>query len=452
MPIWVTSGAVAASGLAVGATAAGLPEPAIVGAIAIVLLVGAMIYRSALGLAIFAFAYPYNLTVHVGPLKWAMAAVLVGTLVLMWVIRQVLPNPPAREKTPLDWPVAAFAVATAVSLLSLVGPGSDPDEQMLGMIKAAGGFLLFLLTVYWLRDRRDLWLVVGAILATGLVEAAMTIIPVMMGVHPVSTTTRATGTTADGNLLAGFLVLVSPLVLAVGLQLSDGWRRLSIAGVATLVCGAALVATLSRSGWLGLATGVVMLAVLLPERRRQIAFLTGAVLLVLVIAGFAGPTADRLRTAEGDATTLAGRLPVWWATLQMFAQHPAFGVGVQNFGSSVRSYNPGLHINHAHNLFLNVAAERGVLGLLTFGALVVVLFRTLADVLKHTSVERERLLTAGLIASFVAFLVHSLFDVSYYDYRILLLFWLLVGVAACLPRLLIPKTTALRPGVVARRA
>jgi hypothetical protein len=44
-------------------------------------------------------------------------------------------------------------------------------------------------------------------------------------------------------------------------------------------------------------------------------------------------------------------------------------------------------------------------------------------------------LAAAITAIFVAFLAASLFDVAYYDYKILLLFWLLAGLAASLPRL-----------------
>jgi len=49
----------------------------------------------------------------------------------------------------------------------------------------------------------------------------------------------------------------------------------------------------------------------------------------------------------------------------------------------------------------------------------------------------SRALIAGIAASILGFFAHSLFDVSYYDYRILLMFWLVTGFAACVPRLLI---------------
>jgi O-antigen ligase len=418
-----------------GATVAGFPLPVGIAAMAVLLLVGAIVYRPAVGLAVLAFVYPFDLSIHAGPVKWSLGAILLGILCLLWAARQILPSAPRQERTPLDQPVALFAGATVVSLVSLIGPSADPDQQFVGLLKATGGFLLFFLAVQYLQEHRDLWLVIGSILLTGLIQAAMTVIPMVTGARQVSEVTRASGTTVDGNLFAGFLVLIAPLVLAAALNIGRRPWFFILGGAATLLCGAAIAATLSRSGWLGMLAAILALAVLLPGQRRRIAILTGGALLILLAAGLAGPIADRLHAAEGSAGTLLGRLPVWWAALQMFAQHPAFGVGLQNFESVVGSYNPSLHVNHAHNLFLNIGAERGILGLLTFSALVVVLFQTLRGVWTRARKFSDRTLAAGLIASFVAFLVHSMFDVSYYDYRILLLFWLLLGVAACLPRL-----------------
>ena len=118
-----------------------------------------------------------------------------------------------------------------------------------------------------------------------------------------------------------------------------------------------------------------------------------------------------------------------------------------NFGHVIG--DPSL--SHAHNLYLNIAAERGVLGLAAFVAVIVALFRSLAKALRGAPIGVYRVLSAGLIASFVGFFAHSLFDATYYDYKILLLFWILVGVSAVLPDLLageikVPHGARLTPG------
>jgi O-antigen ligase len=330
--------------------------------------------------------------------------------------------------TPLDWPVALFAGATVLSLLTLLAPGADPDNLLVGLLKAAGGFLLYFLAVQSLEERSDLWLVLAGIVATGLVQAVATLIPILVGQEHLSDMTRASGTTIHANLFAGYLLMIIPLVVGVAVAFRRRWT-LPVTGAATIIYGTALVATLSRSGLLGLVAGMVTLAVLLPEKRKQVGILAGALLIASFLAGMVGPFATRLAEAEANATSFDGRLEIWGRALRIFGDHFVFGVGVGNFSHIIG--DPSL--SHAHNLYLNIAAERGVLGLATFIIVIAALFRTLAVAFSSATGGAYRVLSAGLIASFVGFFAHSLFDATYYDYKILLLFWLLVGVSASLP-------------------
>jgi len=419
-----------------------MPVPAALGTLAVLLAIGGALFRPALGLAVLAFSYPFDLTTHAGSLKLTTSAALLAILFVVWVVRQFLRNPPKCRTTTLDWPIVLFAGATVLSLVSVLGPVGDIDDELIGLLKAAGGFLIFFLTVQSLDERRDLWLVMGAIMATGLIQAIMTIFSVLTG-PPLSAATRATGTTIQPNLFAGYLVLIIPLVFAAAAVLGQRW--VAVAAGAILLYGVALIATLSRSGFMGLVAGTVALAILLPEKCKKIAVLGASVFVALFITGLAGPLADRLGEAAGHLTSLAGRLPIWDAAVQMLIQHPAFGVGVANFDNALGWYNPALHFDHAHNLFLNIAAERGIIGLATFSIVLVALFRTLAKGFNQGASPVHRAVSAGLAASFVAFFAHSMFDVSYYDYKILLLFWLLMGIAASLPFLFNERTSPLAP-------
>src|SRR5207302_54906 len=206
---------------------------------------------------------------------------------------------------------------------------------------------------------------------------------------------------------------------------------------ATLVCTVALAATLSRSAWLGLVAATLVLAVAWPERRRYIAAFAGAVALLVLVVGLAGPIGARLSAHDsGPVEMLANRWDVWTSAVAMTVDHPLFGVGVGNFQNFDPDY--GNHgINHAHNLFLNIAAERGIPALLAFGFVIFALFRTVASSLRTAQSTMDRAISVGFLATFAGYLVHSMFEVSYYDHKVLLLFWLLVGVAASLPRLLL---------------
>jgi O-antigen ligase len=214
-----------------------------------------------------------------------------------------------------------------------------------------------------------------------------------------------------------------------------------------LLLSVVLVATLSRSGWLGLLVGLVLLFFLLPERRRQLAAIAGVVALVLLVAGVAGPISARLAPhAMGPWEMLASRWRVWTAATAITADHPLFGVGLDNF----RAYYPLYSvrpsgIDHAHNLFLNIFAERGIFGFLSFINVVVAYFLTVGKVLRRANSGLPRAFSAGLIASFAGYLVHSLFDVSYYDTQVLFLVWILIGLAGALPNVTASAIQAAEP-------
>ena len=428
-PVWLAVAGVTGTGLALGMVLAGSNPTVVLGTLAVLAAVGAVIYRPALGLAVLVFTYPYDLTTWAGPVKLTTSAALMGILLAVWVARQILPNPPALRRTPLDIPVILFAAAT---YLSVLGFGGNLDQQLVGLLKATGGFLIFFLATQSIQDRRDLWMVLSAVVATGLIQAVSLAFAVFTGAQQISTDSRWTGIVIDPNLYAGYLVLIIPLVMAVGLSIRSRWA-LAASAVALVAFTVALIATLSRSGWIGVVVATIVLGVLLPKRRWGLAAVATAIALALVLSGMLGPIGSRLGPSQQDGpiAMLVSRWDVWTAAVAIARDHPAFGVGVANFINFYPEYSgQSFGIDHAHNILLNMLAERGVIGLIAFGLVLVIMFRSLFIALGRAASTTERTLIAGLIAVFAGYLAHSMLDVSYYDYKILLLFWVLAGTAA----------------------
>ena len=431
-PVWLGVAAVLACGVALGFGLAGAPPTIVLGTLAALLAIGTAIYSPALGLAVLAFSYPFDLTTYAGPLKLTTSEALLLILTAVLVGRHLLRNPPPIYRSPLDLAVLLFAGSTLLSLLGLTGFYSD---QLVAQVKAAGGFLLFFLVTQSLGERRDAWLVMTAAVGAGLIIAMETVVSFLQ-TGGINVLDRATGNLIDPNLFAGYLVLLIPLALGIGIAMR--WRGGPLlSALAMLVLGGALVATLSRGGWIGMVLGLSTLVLLLPRRRRIVLGVTVGVVAVMLI-GAVGPIAARLGTGAGASPlgTFMARVPIWQAAASMFVQHPIFGIGVNNFQNFIDNYDPTLGVNQAHDLFLNIATERGIIGIATFLFLLFVFFRTIARALKTAIAPRDEVLVAMIAASTIAFLGDSLFDVAYYDYKILLLFWLVIGIGATLPRLL----------------
>src|SRR5438445_952648 len=167
-PIWLVAAALIGGGVAVGGAASGAPSLLVMGAIGAVVVIAAAVVSPALGLAGLAFMLPFDQPTHAGPIPLTTSDALIGLLVLVWVIRQVLPNAPALHRTPLDILVLVFA---GVTILTLAGFNPDTQLQLMGIAKAIGGIVMFFLATQSLRVRNDIWLVIGAVIVTGLIQA-----------------------------------------------------------------------------------------------------------------------------------------------------------------------------------------------------------------------------------------------------------------------------------------
>ena len=189
---------------------------------------------------------------------------------------------------------------------------------------------------------------------------------------------RAGGLKVHPNILGYYYEFVWPL--ALGLALSRGPRLLRLVGAAgALSALAGVVLTLSRASWLTFPVSAT-LVVLLVYRDRLLSRASLAVLALLTIVGgvaaiYAGPLIwERLFSDDGGSAAQRG--PLNAAALDLFAQFPVFGVGLNNFGNQFAvldqtglSRLAGLfdRSNHVvHNLHLLILTEVGLVGYAAF--------------------------------------------------------------------------------------
>jgi putative inorganic carbon (HCO3(-)) transporter len=178
---------------------------------------------------------------------------------------------------------------------------------------------------------------------------------------------RAMGALGHMNSLGG--VLNMGLCLALSLLVSRQWTRWRLRlclGAAVMLIG--LLVTFSRGGWFALALTAVLL--FLIEFRRNRRLILAPVLLALLLLPIAktelgAQVYRRVTTIEpmSDYTRLAADA----TSLQLFLQHPLLGVGYGNWRFFFSDYAPDLEqLPFAHNLYLGILAETGLVGFLLF--------------------------------------------------------------------------------------
>ena len=422
--------------------------PAITAAAAIVgtVIVAATLIRPALGLALLALAIPFGSAreLSLGVASIGMAEALAALVVAAWIARMAALTEVRVERSRLWLPLALLLSAMLVSVTGALSIGYALKELAKWLEFAA-----VIVCTASLITEKDRWLIVGSALLAGIGAGLLGWYQFLRGVGPegfllFGRFMRAYGAFRQPNPYAGYLGMILPIGVALataywpwgrGPQRGLRDRLIWLLGCATIAtAGPAIIMSWSRGGWFGAAAALLVVA--LGRGRWQA---IGLILVALALAGLVLVTgADQLAPETlvtrltdftayftlGDVTYLEPnpanwavleRLAHWQAAQRMFAEHPWLGVGIGNYEPVYPAYrlprwtDP---LGHAHNYYLNIAAEAGVMGLGAY-----LLFWLAAAWLAWRRVRRtagiQRGLALGILAAMAHLAVHSIFDNLY---------------------------------------
>ncbi len=357
-------------------------------------------------------------------------------------------------------PLALFV--WALSLATVLTPYSRA-EALRETVRWATVPLVYLLALRASEGRLwRTWGLVGCLLLAPSVTAVVGLVQYWFGLGPASFAiggghVRAYGTIGQPNSFAGYMNQAWPLAAGVtlfalvGLRTATArrtaWTTLLGAGVALGLTGAALLVSFSRGGWLGALGGALVMIMaalmLLPDQLRQYArravlvLPLGLVLLALLGGGGLLPAAVgerltslvgslRLFDARGVAVTPANfavveRMAHLQAGWNMLKRHPLSGVGPGNY-SLVYAIEPGpderpinvrpwyVSRGHAHNYYLHIAAEAGLVGL---GAYLLLLLAVAGQALRALRAAQGwawQGIAVGATGVIAAVAIHNLFE------------------------------------------
>ena len=311
-------------------------------------------------------------------------------------------------------------------------------------------------------ERQHLGWLTAIILVAGSVQALLGIYQFLTGQGPegflvLGRFMRAYGTFEQPNPYAGYLGLIIPLAVCLTFEIRSSLSRLA-ATIALLLMAVALAMSWSRGAWLGSIAAMVIMGV---TYSRRIALLTGSLVggisLILRIPHLIPSilsqrleglvtylTLPNVTTAEVSSTNyaLVERLAHWQAAIRMWTNHFWSGIGIGNYAIAYPAYALSRwtdSLGHAHNVYLNVGAEMGLVGLICY---LILWISALCQAYQATQASSglPRAVALGTLGALTHLSVHNIFD-NLYVHTIYLQVAVLLGLLVVIQRkiLVVPR-------------
>lgn len=416
-------------------------------------------------IAIILSALAYG-TVH----YWALALFFLGAVavVILWVVDSWNLGTVRLNRNVLQVPLLGMLLLGIVQLLPLRNPSSsglsvpfvkslslDPYSTRLVLVQTCALFVYFAATLVFIDTPKRLRVLVRTIIIFGFLLAIFGLTQSFTSPNKVYWLRELAQSTPFGPFInrhhfAGYMEL--SLALPLGLLASgsiEKEKRIVYAFAAGLMA-IALLMTNSRGGLISLGAEILFVGVIgfgVRRRNDKSPSITSGIKGVairatlamgLVVALLVGLVAlggeDALNRVVGtvnseDPTT--GRLHFWDVTVDIIKNHPIIGTGLGAFGVVYTGYDSrnGLYrLEQAHNDYLQVLSDGGIVGALLGLFFIVNLFR-LGFMRRKSRDDFRRGVATGAMAGCFAVLVHSFFDFTLHTPANALLFLVLAALA-----------------------
>ena len=333
----------------------------------------------------------------------------------------------------------------------------------------------------WARPEHSIWILIGFLAVGALTQSFIGIFQFINPDGPESFQIlgrffRAFGTFEQPNPYGGYIawhlvffaglvvtILGDQLLAFIGykhpsptspMQPHYLWLLLSCLLILLSIIVIALIASWSRGAWLAAATGLGAIAFFAPKDRR-----IGILLLVLAIGSVVGAwqagllpasITDRLASSieiefvavrdqevSPENFAVLERQAFWQAAFSMFESNIWTGIGFGNYDAAYADHYVGTwerSLGHAHNYYINLLAEVGLIGLFAYCVFWVAIIGRLIKLLPRLH-SLERGVALGVLGVWVSLSVHHLVDKLYVNNN-----WLTLAVFLALQEILINRT------------
>ena len=321
-------------------------------------------------------------------------------------------------------------------------------------------FIIFFCMINTIRSREQINRIVKAMLITcGLVCA--------YGVYGYYTgiairDERLVATFEYHSRIAKYISLLLPIAVCLFFWYKDKLSRLSLS-LFVILCSFSMVLTMSRTSWVAIFIAMIFIGFTTQKKLLMAVFIGVCGLLIFILPSKFITHATTITQVNKFFTSkkiLGERLLCWKSSIAIIKEHPVLGIGPgkKNFRDVYQQYRKKIKatekqsknekdpeqrqeiktqkknstrkvasLSHAHNIFLHVWVETGIVGLLSFLWLFATIFYAAIKSWRFSSGGYEKMLLLGITASLIAIFSHGLTD-SFWKKPDALFLWYIISI------------------------
>ena len=409
--------------------------------------------------------YPHCITVF-SPIKETIAEILVIIGLMFWGLKLTDESKFEFVYSPLNFSLLSFII---IMLLSLIWSDSIFTSLQQLPLFLIGPFLYFVIINNIHREQQinhilTILLIVGSLFGIyGILQ--YNDIDFVLWAKNVGRM-KVFGLFGNVNYFAEYLIVPLPIAVSLFFVSRNKMKKLLLL-IGILAMGGSLILTFTRGSYLGFGASLIFMFLLfiyssgktfIKENKKILIVVFLSIIISVSLFVIPNPLnkpdtliskiKDRISVTQlTQGTSIKRRIAIWKFTALMIKDHPLLGSGIGTYKYNTlryqakffdqgenRSLYPSGFADKAHNEYLQLWAELGIIGLLIFIWLIICYFNYGIKILKKIKDYHKQGIVIGLMGSVLAVLVDALFGFPLHLPATIVLFWLSIGLTIVIGR------------------
>ncbi len=383
------------------------------------------------------------------PFSVAIAPGIANTIICFMIVTFLIEKIVKKEKLcSVSLPVIIFGLFMIIGVFTFINTVSVKDS-LNGMVKLIKFFMIFLVCSESIKDKehfKKIAISVACAISLIGIDAFWQLFSGKDFIHGniiqgAIGLPRPTASFPNCNVMGVYLTGLTPLIAGLALFSLRLRNRIFLTSAALIGC-VGVYLSLSRGAGIGLFVSVLFLSLV-----RNNKIITSGLILLLLVHPFIMPKNIKVWAKSVNYNPMflltdEVRTSIYRNTVHMISEHPFIGVGINTFSKNYGKYKTAAteakmktpDTIYAHDSFLQMGGEMGLLGLGTF---LIFLFFTLKSfwiAFKRNSDPFLKAFSISVFAAIIAYLINGLTETSLYYARVVMIFWFLIGVGLALNR------------------